>query len=73
MKDTDRPLKKIMFDWRNPKITNWRKLLRIKLLHGFTDIDCRGLSAQEIGIDMLKKHRDKLTKEELQFVESLFK
>jgi hypothetical protein len=60
-----------MFDWRNPKITNWKKLLRIKFNHGFTDIDCRGLSAQEVASDILLKHEKELAIDELEFVKSV--
>jgi hypothetical protein len=62
-----------MFDWRNPKITNWKKLLRIRLLHGFEDIDCRGLSPQEIAMDILRKHEKELTPEEIEFIKGLLK
>jgi hypothetical protein len=62
-----------MFDWRNPKISNWKKLLRIKFNHGFNDIDCRGLSAQEIAIDIIRKHEKELAEDELEFVKGLLK
>ena len=62
-----------MFDWRNPKITNWRKLLRIRLIHNFADIDCRGLSAQEIAVDLMRKHEKELAEDELEFIKGLLK
>lgn len=66
-------LKEYLFDWRNPKISNWRKLLRIKFIHNFVDIDCRGLSAQEVAIDLMARHKAELKPDELEFVEGLLK
>jgi len=47
--------------------------LRIKILHGFTDIDPRGVSAMEFAITLLKKHGKELKEDEKEFVESLLK
>jgi len=62
-----------LFNWKDPHISNWRKLLRIKILHGFTDIDPRGVSAMEFAITLLKKHGKELKEDEKEFVESLLK
>lgn len=66
-------LSEYMFDWRNPKMTNWKKVLRLKFNHGFSDIDCRGLSAQEIAMDIIRNHEKELTPEELEFVKGLLR
>jgi hypothetical protein len=62
-----------MFDWKNPKISNWKKVLRIVFLHGFTDINPRGITAQETAMQILAKYEKDLTQEELEFVKGLLR
>lgn len=62
-----------IFDWKNPNITNWRKTYRIALIHRIEDIKCRGISAQEVAIQLLEKHKKKLKKDEIKFLEGLLK
>lgn len=62
-----------LFDWKNPNISNWKKILRLKLIHGFEDIECRGISPQEVAIEILKKHEKDLKDDELEFVKGLLR
>ena len=62
-----------VFDWKNPDISNWKKILRLKFIHNFEDIKCRGVSPQEVAIDILKKHEKDLKEDELEFVRGLLK
>jgi len=66
-------LSEYMFDWKNPKISNWKKVLRIVFLHGFTDINPRGITAQETAMQILAKYEKDLTQEELEFVKGLLR
>jgi hypothetical protein len=69
--ESDSESERVEFNWRNPKITNWKKILRIKFNHSFKDIDCRGLSAQEVASDILRLHKKDLSEEELEFIKSV--
>lgn len=62
-----------MFDWKNPKINNWKKCLRIVFLHGWVDVNPRGFTAQETAIMILAKHEKDLKEDELEFVKGLLK
>jgi hypothetical protein len=62
-----------MFDWKNPKINNWKKVLRLVFLHGFTDVQPRGITAQETAMQLLALHEKELTPEELEFVKGLLR
>jgi hypothetical protein len=62
-----------MFDWKNPKINNWKKVLRIVFLHGFEDVNPRGVTAQEAAMTILVRHEKDITPEELEFLKGLLK
>jgi hypothetical protein len=66
-------LSEYMFDWKNPKISTWKKCLRIVYKHGFEDIRCKGNTAQEISMELLRLHEKELTPEELEFVKGLLR
>jgi hypothetical protein len=62
-----------MFDWKNPKISSWKKVLRIVFLHNFTDINPRGITAQETAIQILAKYEKDLSPDELEFIKGLLR
>ena len=63
------------FSFSNPRISNWKKLYRIKLKHNFVDLKVRGLSTQEVALRILsnEKYYLALDKLEIDFVKSMLK
>jgi hypothetical protein len=66
-------LSEYIFDWKNPKISTWKKCLRITFLHNFNDIECRGSTAQQIAMMLLARHEKELKEDELEFIKGLLK
>ncbi len=67
-------MKDFIYNWKAPKITSWRRLLRIVFLHGWQDhINCRGYTAIELATIIKEKHEKDLKPEELAFVNEVLK
>jgi hypothetical protein len=62
-----------MFDWKDNTIKPWRKLLRIVYTHGWTDIECRGWTSTEIALKLIQRHKNDLTPDELEYVQSVLR
>jgi hypothetical protein len=60
------------FDWRDTKISKWRRVLRLILAHSWKD-NIRGYTAEESARLVLIKHNKRLTKEEKKFLEETYK
>jgi len=61
------------FDWKNPKISNWKKVLRIQFRHEIHEVMLRGLTAQEGARILLTRFKKRLDKDEIEFLEGLMK
>jgi hypothetical protein len=61
------------WDWKDDKISDWRKLLRICFNHGFKDIDCRGIGVDEIAKKLKGLHWNDLKPDELEFIEGILR
>jgi len=67
-------MKDNFFDWKAKGVTSWKKLLRIVFTHGWQkDINCRGISAMEIALKIMRLHKDELKEDERDFVKSLLR
>lgn len=55
------------------EVSNWKKVLRIVVIHNFRNMSVRGLTAQEVAITLLKRRKKHLTKDEIMFLESILK
>lgn len=61
------------FDWRDKRISNWKKVLRIAFRHEFKDVHVRGYTAQESALMILNLHKKDLDKDEIEFLQGLQK
>jgi len=55
------------------EVSNWKKVLRIVVIHNFRSINVRGLTAQEVAINLLKTRKKHLNKDEIIFLENILK
>jgi hypothetical protein len=55
------------------EVSNWKKVLRIVVIHDFRNVKVRGLTAQEVAIILLRRRKQHLNKEEILFLESILK
>lgn len=55
------------------EVSNWKKVLRIVVIHNFRNVTVRGLTAQEVAINILKRRKQHLNKDEIMFLEGILK